>query len=201
MAYQKCKNGHAFDDKIHTVCPYCPSAEKDAFAGNFAEGSSDTEETWIGESKEPQLDTEETMVGDIPAASDVSDDKSDRTMYVDPKVNSSPKSAKPKRKLAGWLITYTWDEHGDGYPLFFGKNEIGRLKNNDIVVNDTTMSNHHGTILFRGTDVILNDDLSTSGTFVNNATKSVDKGMLKDNDIIKMGQTLFKIKIIGEIVL
>jgi len=201
MAYQKCKNGHAYDDKIHAACPYCPSAEKEAFAGNYAEKSVDTEETWIGDGSEPQLDTEATLAGDYIAGQEEGDAKTDRTMYVDPKAGEMPKAQKAKRKLAGWLISFTWDENGDGFPLYFGKNEIGRVHANDIIINDPAMSNHHGTILFRGSDVILNDDLSTSGTYVNDMSKPVDKVMLKDNDLIKMGQTLFKIKVIGDVAL
>jgi len=201
MAYQKCKNGHAYDDKIHSACPYCPSAEKDAFARNYAEKSADTEETWIGDGSDPQLDTDATLPGDSMDSPEERDARNDRTMYMDPKAGEAVKVQKSKRKLAGWLITFTWDENGDGFPLYFGKNEIGRVQANDIAINDPTMSNHHGTILFRGSDVILNDDLSTSGTYVNDMAKSVDKVMLKDNDLIKMGQTLFKIKVIGEMVL
>lgn len=201
MAYQKCKNGHAFDDKIHPVCPYCPSAEKEAFAGNYAENASDTEETWIGEGSGPELETEATLAGEPMENLDEKELRADRTMYVDPKSSEPPKTPKPKRKLAGWLITFTWDENGDGFPLYFGKNEIGRVRANDIIINDPTMSNHHCTILFRGTDVILNDDLSTSGTYVNDLSKSVDKVLLKDNDLIKMGQTIFKIKVVGEVAL
>jgi len=195
MAYQKCKNGHVYDDSIHALCPYCPSLEREALAADHAAGANlpDTEETLAAGNEVFPLDSEPTLPGEL------AEDKEERTLYMDPGEKDAKRVSKSKRKLGAWLVTYSHDENGDGYPLFFGKNEIGRNKINDISITDDTMSGHHATILLRGPEVILNDNLSTSGTYVNDMSKTVDKIFLKDNDVIKMGKTLFKIKVIGMI--
>jgi pSer/pThr/pTyr-binding forkhead associated (FHA) protein len=63
------------------------------------------------------------------------------------------------------------------------------------VRNDPAVSGHHLTILHRMGHFKFKDELSTNGTFINDVFE--EEGNLKDGDIIKMGDTIFKFRSIA----
>ncbi len=76
--------------------------------------------------------------------------------------------------------------------MFVGKNRIGSGKNCDILINDSSVSGEHATILFREDEFLIKDNFSTNGTKINGVT--TDEGKLKDGDELRLGNTVFKIK-------
>lgn len=62
---------------------------------------------------------------------------------------------------------------------------IGRAANNDIVIPEQTVSNHHARITIENGSFFLLDLGSTNGTFVNGTR--VDRKLLKAGDIVKFG--------------
>lgn len=62
---------------------------------------------------------------------------------------------------------------------------VGRAANNDIVVPEQTVSNHHARITIENGSFFLTDLGSTNGTFVNGTR--IDRKLLKAGDIIKFG--------------
>ena len=66
---------------------------------------------------------------------------------------------------------------------------------NNIVIDKSEISDDHVLLLCRDNKIIIQDQLSANGTFVNE--KKIDQRKeVKDNDIIKLGSISFKIKII-----
>ncbi len=98
------------------------------------------------------------------------------------------------RKLVGWLVTYSLDELGVDYKLYEGRNVIGRDTDSNITVNDCRMSGKHAVLLFRANKYSLTDCQSSHGTFVNDEDIELEPRYLKDGDVIRMGNTVFKFR-------
>jgi len=65
---------------------------------------------------------------------------------------------------------------------------IGRLKENDIIIDDPTISGHHATLTKEGGSFYLQDKESTNGTFVNEI--KISKSIIKNGDSIRMGKAV-----------
>ncbi len=79
----------------------------------------------------------------------------------------------------------------DEVPIEYGDISIGRHKDNDIRLNDSTVSGHHARIInfFEPSsieDIYLEDLNSTNGTYINE--NRVVKGTLRDGDVITIGK-------------
>jgi adenylate cyclase len=72
-------------------------------------------------------------------------------------------------------------------PVLKGKITIGRSKDNDIVLNDTTVSRNHAQIAKTADGYFLTDLGSFNGTQLSD--KAVQSALLKHNDQIKIGVT------------
>ena len=103
-------------------------------------------------------------------------------------------SLRQRRKLVGWLVSYTLDETGIDFKLYEGKNIIGRNANCQITIADKTVSGNQALILFRAGKYSITDQQSTPGTFVNNEDIGLTPWYLKDGDVIRMGQTLLRFR-------
>ncbi len=68
---------------------------------------------------------------------------------------------------------------------------IGRQKENDIVIDDLTISSHHATLTKEGGSFYLQDKESTNGTFVNEI--KITKSIIKNGDAIRMGKAMLTI--------
>ena len=44
---------------------------------------------------------------------------------------------------------------------------IGRGQDNDITINDASVSRHHATIIQSSSGIVINDNGSSNGTFIN----------------------------------
>lgn len=195
MAFVHCPNGHIYDNVKYKECPFCHHSDS-------------SEKVKLPDSDEQDL-TEKTMldsdVGETHPRSEGGerDTLPDATMVMQASDESETGAKKQivvqQRRIMGFLVTYDLNEYGYFYPLYLGKNKIGRDVKNDIVINDSAISGEHALILFRGNKIIIEDKMSVNGTFLNDGKESIDRELLKDNDIIRIGKTVLKLKVVGEI--
>jgi len=66
---------------------------------------------------------------------------------------------------------------------------IGRSKDNDITIDDASVSRHHATIIQTASGIVISDNGSSNGTFVNGNRIHGEK-VLSTNDILKLGTAL-----------
>lgn len=74
---------------------------------------------------------------------------------------------------------------GRPYSIMRSPTRVGRLADNDIVLNDKRVSRHHAEVLDRGGRWVLRDNGSTNGTAVNG--KLVREAVLRPGDTISLG--------------
>ena len=67
-----------------------------------------------------------------------------------------------------------------------GIHKIGRLTEKEIILDDVTVSRHHGFITVEDDDISINDEQSTNGIFVNGELLS--ESLLKSGDRIQIGK-------------
>jgi len=95
-----------------------------------------------------------------------------------------------RKKLVGFLVTYSHSQNGDFFPLYEGKNFVGTSSSLNISIqNDSKISDKHLSILYRTVDrkFKFKDEQSTNGTFINE--ELMDEGELRNHDIIRIGVT------------
>jgi pSer/pThr/pTyr-binding forkhead associated (FHA) protein len=80
----------------------------------------------------------------------------------------------------------------NSFSLTAGTVSIGRAKNNDVRIQDSTVSSHHAKIVTFYNASYIEDLGSTNGTFVNG--KRVKKQTLKPGDIISLGALSLKVE-------
>jgi len=97
---------------------------------------------------------------------------------------------KEGKKLVGFLVSYSLNPLGDFFPVFEGRNYIGRDNSSNICIQgDSLISSKHFSILYRSIDKKFKwkDEHSSNGTFINE--KLLDEGELKNFDTIRIGST------------
>jgi hypothetical protein len=127
-----------------------------------------------------------TFIGGMPAAAEGGDGNQASTA-------EPPRAA---RRIVGWIISYTIDPMGVDYRIFEGNNLIGRDPVNTIILSkESTISGRHATILYRSGKFWVKDEMSANGSFLNDAEMEIQKAYeLKDNDLLRLGNTLFRFK-------
>ena len=78
---------------------------------------------------------------------------------------------------------------GRRYTLRAGRQTIGRRDDNDIVLDDASVSSSHAWILNQQGHHVVMNMLSTNGTFVND--ERVHEATLKHGDRVRLGQAEF----------
>ena len=95
-----------------------------------------------------------------------------------------------RKKLVGFLVTFSHSSNGEFFPLYEGKNTIGRGFSSQICIQgDPNISEKHLSILHRPVDgkYKFKDEQSSNGTFINETL--IDEGELKNLDKIRIGAT------------
>ncbi len=106
------------------------------------------------------------------------------------------------RTLAGFLVSFEDNELGSFWPLYQGKNVIGRkdaMEGLDIEIDHPTTSSRHAIIhaSARPGRLKLEDPGSTNGTFVNDEKLEHSAAReLKDGDDVRFGGFSTVIKIV-----
>lgn len=78
---------------------------------------------------------------------------------------------------------------GHRFSLRAGRQTIGRRENNDIVVNEPSVSSAHAWIINQQGHYVVMNTLSTNGTFVND--RRVHEASIKHGDRVRFGQVEF----------
>ena len=68
---------------------------------------------------------------------------------------------------------------------------IGRSSKCNIIVDDPTVSSHHASIIRKGNEVVIRDEQSSNGTYIN--ARRIQETTLFPEDIIRIGQSAFKV--------
>jgi hypothetical protein len=121
--------------------------------------------------------------------------RQDRTIIADSDADLQREEVRKDRALVGWLATFSHHPDGEDYQLREGRNVIGVEKTCDIVLFDPAVSGAHAVIMFRAEQYVIEDQLSTNGSFVNGEDIG-PRGVLnlKDGDTLKVGDTVFVFK-------
>jgi hypothetical protein len=109
------------------------------------------------------------------------------TMMAGMGVVEKPKEGK---KLVGFLVSYSLNPLGEFFPVFEGRNYVGRDDSSNICLQgDSLISGKHFSILYRMIDqkFKFRDEQSSNGTFVNE--QLLDEGELQNKDVIRIGST------------
>lgn len=219
---KRCEFGHYYSEHLSS-CPYCAGASgtagtDDSTTAGFSENINETTAGFLDDNAD--LPTMPVGGGDatIPLESGGSGSidigpnidfgnanmgglsDNEKTVIIDndndDETDSKEKINRPTRKLVGWLVSYTLDEMGLDYRLFEGKNVIGSNVDCEVsVIQDKSVSGRHATILFRNNKFLLRDEFSTNGTFLNDVIVEENTPEIKDGDILRVGNTIFKFKV------
>lgn len=199
--YKNCEQGH-FYPSTFSNCPHCQN-QPDNTQSSGSMGGGDADKTAlvgsrgaapsVGNAEHTSPSYLETVKVGTAHPSQVAD--SGRTMVVSSKKagesKEEPLQPSPSRKLVGWLVSYTLSDLGVDFRLYEGQNNVGRdAKNTVRITEDGSISSHHATILYRGGQFYLRDEMSTNPSFVN--SQEVLPGMtakLADGDSIQVGKT------------
>lgn len=100
------------------------------------------------------------------------------------------KQLKEKKSNCASLVIIHGSHFGKRIELNKDKMVIGRAEDADIIVDVEHVSREHAVILKEGSNFIIEDSNSTNGTFVN--TKKIKKTTLQEQDLILIGNTIFK---------
>jgi hypothetical protein len=124
-----------------------------------------------------------------------SGDLYETTVLISP-VSLPPKPEKPKKiqkpLFFAWLVSLEGPEKGKDHRVLKEKISIGKQENSDIVIKRDFISRSHALLLYVNHQFILSDLHSTNHTYVNGEV--ISKKTLKDNDIIKFGDAVYKFK-------
>jgi pSer/pThr/pTyr-binding forkhead associated (FHA) protein len=82
-------------------------------------------------------------------------------------------------------VAYLREASGHSYPLQAAATRIGRLSDNDIVLEDANVSRHHAVIVDTGTSYIINDLRSSNGVHVRHQ-RIRSAATLRDGDHIRI---------------
>lgn len=122
------------------------------------------------------------------------DSDDERTQIHRPSSAGGPQPATNRRKLEGWLVSFTMDPAGVDFRLYEGRNVVGRKSTCDIkLINDPKVSGEHGLIVFRGSESVFADDYySSNPSFINGEPVALGGRVpLHDGARIKMGDHEF----------
>lgn len=159
-----CANGHQMEDSWE-ICPYC---QKTGFTGAGL-GKTRIEETSPGAGATAAAPT-------TPAR---------KTVLL---------AQKYKSPVVGWLVALDGQQKGEDFRIREGQNSIGSDAGCDIVLTDTTISGKHASLRYKEGKFILSDLDSTNGSFLNDASDSIAREEIKDNDVVRFGDIRFKFK-------
>jgi len=191
--FKTCEKGH-FYPKDKENCPYCP---KGSSAGN-----DDKTKAVPKTEKTPDSTINKTLVFDETNikeghGSEKKTKKFDpnKTMIagttIDREDDDSPSNKINRRKLRGWLVTFDLEgmAHGVDFKIEEGRTTIGRSSTCDITIEDSDVSSEHTVILCKRDKFMMEDLLSSNGTFLNGEDLTPKKVYdLNDGDEIKVGK-------------
>lgn len=195
-----CSQGHVLESGV-TECPYCAKSSTSAqFTQPSGKGTVIEKDT----SHQKATTFENSSVSSKPTEFTPSGSKGTRILDV------------KKKEIAGWIVGMKGLFEGCDFRLNKGKNVIGREANSNVVLKDDSVSSAHCNIRFDDEGKISIVDLNSSnGTYLvmhkgksaadiktvyldeepDIQLKEIDKEELWDGAEIKIGETIFRLKV------
>lgn len=215
MAIQQCPNGHQYDSSIYgNNCPFCPSEATQISGGGMtpppfnsgggydaqpAFGGNEATQVMGGYDPQPvnsyndaAREERTQLMGEATQAAVSSSFGEGRTVIRGAGGEDAPKTGEARR-LVGLLVTYSIDPNGQVFPIYEGRNIIGRDQSCDIALGgDDKVSSKHLVILWRPQEGIMwgEDQMSSNGTYLNGEFVS-EKFRLRHEDVLLVGDTKF----------
>jgi hypothetical protein len=112
------------------------------------------------------------------------------------RANSDNDTNTSSRPILGFLYSVSRTAFGEFWPLYLGSNAIGRSRNCQICLPETSVSDSHATLVIRrmqhkgtksGLFVFVQDSGSTCGTLINGDTLDFNPRECKSGDVITIG--------------
>ncbi|MCG6959117.1 FHA domain-containing protein [bacterium BMS3Abin03] len=189
--FKTCKNGHNYDSSLGE-CPYCPKSE----VATVIKTATQSQKTVIDKQANIKTSPDITKTRAEAAKTVVASTPEQKTVIQDESpIEKTVQKTTLGKKLAGWIVSFDLDPSGTDFKIFEGRNKLGKSNACNIVVNDASISDEHALLFYGDNKIILQDELSTYGTFVNDKRIN-ERAQLKDGDKIKFGNISFTIKII-----
>jgi len=110
-------------------------------------------------------------------------------------ITKSPSSAGGDGPREGCLVIIYGDDLGRRVPLGLEPCVLGRSSKCDVQLDQESVSRNHARILRQRNNYVIRDLGSTNGTYVND--ELVDEVVLRDGDQLKVGRTIFKFIVSG----
>lgn len=201
---KQCDKGHYFEENID-VCPYCPKQSVSLPKTEFTSDKKSPEESPKGTdvlSTALYAGTEKVGGSETPIETKI--EKSPGNTFDPLKTSITPSEGAEgdkigettqRRKLRGWLVTFDLFEFGTDFKIIEGRNTIGKDAENAITIKDSEVSGSHAIILCRHDEFLIEDEMSTNGTYINGTELGPrSPHVLSDGDKIKIGkiELLFK---------
>ena len=111
------------------------------------------------------------------------------------RLGDAPRRAERAAKAPALLYVESGARRGTDYRINVGTTTIGRAGDNDVIVDDETVSRQHALIREENGRFTLHDRGSLDGTYVN-GEKIRGPMTLQDGDEIGMGNTVFRFKVL-----
>ncbi len=110
-------------------------------------------------------------------------------------ITKAPKQDEGDGSREGCLVIIYGDDLGRRVPLGPEPTVLGRSSKCDVQLDQESVSRNHARISRHRTAYVISDLGSTNGTYVND--ELVDEVVLRDGDQIKVGRTIFKFIVSG----
>ena len=101
---------------------------------------------------------------------------------------------KRKPPVVGWLVVLNGEQKGEDFRVRDGQNILGSSPDADIVIHDPTVTGKHASLRYKDGTFFLTDLDSSNGTFINDKSEPIAREQLKDNDVVRVGETSLKFK-------
>jgi pSer/pThr/pTyr-binding forkhead associated (FHA) protein len=88
------------------------------------------------------------------------------------------------------LVILNQGMNGRSFELKDERTTVGRVEDNIFQIADASVSSHHAEILLHGTEVLIKDNNSTNGTYINN--EKISEAVLKPGQTLRFGQVELK---------
>lgn len=96
-------------------------------------------------------------------------------------------------EIHGWLVLRSGKAQGDRYPIADDEFKIGRGSTCQVQLDDPKASRRHALITVQNDQLQIEDLGSTHGILVNG--RKVSRTMLKNGDLIRLGDTQFEVEL------
>lgn len=188
MNVKQCEKGHYYNTDIYSFCPYCnQTADADATVDLFSSSGNDvgndlTVMEIMGE-RELGKQLTQMYVDDNNSADD-----NEKTIGL----SFSSDGINP---VVGWLVCEDGPERGRSYPLYSGRNFIGRSHSSGVsVYDDSSISReNHCSIIYEPNQCIFYIMPSPNATTIYKGKILRDAEILENEEIFTIGKSTFRI--------